>query len=58
MQTTKLIFNNKTFVFDSELLNKFLELIPEANSGKHSNISTIGLSFDFVIMMILDVALG
>ena len=34
------------------------ELIPEANSGKHSNISTIGLSFGFVIMMILDVALG
>ena len=25
MQTTKLIFNNKTFVFDSELLNKFFE---------------------------------
>lgn len=34
------------------------ELIPEANSGKHSNISTIGLSFGFEIMMILDVALG
>lgn len=25
MQTTKLIFNNKTYVFDSELLNKFFE---------------------------------
>lgn len=34
------------------------ELIPEAQSGKHSNISTIGAAAGFVIMMILDVALG
>lgn len=34
------------------------ELIPEAQSGKHSNIGTIGVAFGFVIMMILDVALG
>lgn len=34
------------------------ELIPEAQSGQHSNISTIGVAIGFVIMMILDVALG
>ncbi len=34
------------------------ELIPEAQSGEHSNISTIGVAAGFVIMMILDVALG
>ena len=34
------------------------ELIPEAQEGEHSNISTIGVAIGFVIMMILDVALG
>ena len=34
------------------------ELIPEAQEGKHSNLSTIALAFGFVLMMILDVALG
>lgn len=34
------------------------ELIPEASEGKHSNLGTIGFSLGFVIMMILDVALG
>ena len=34
------------------------ELIPEAQSGAHSNISTIGIALGFVLMMILDVALG
>ena len=34
------------------------ELIPEANEGKHSNLATIGLAIGFVIMMVLDVALG
>lgn len=34
------------------------ELIPEAQSGEHSNIATIGVAVGFVIMMILDVALG
>ena len=34
------------------------ELIPEAQSGEHSNIATIALSIGFVLMMILDVALG
>lgn len=34
------------------------ELIPEAQTGPHSNISTIGVAAGFVIMMILDVALG
>lgn len=34
------------------------ELIPEGQSGKHSNLSTIGLAVGFVIMMVLDVALG
>lgn len=34
------------------------ELIPEAQEGEHSNISTIGVAIGFVLMMILDVALG
>jgi ZIP family zinc transporter len=34
------------------------ELIPEAQTGKHSNISTVGVAVGFVLMMILDVALG
>lgn len=34
------------------------ELIPEASVGEHSNIGTIGFGLGFVIMMILDVALG
>ena len=34
------------------------ELIPESQTGEHSNIGTIGVAIGFVIMMILDVALG
>lgn len=34
------------------------ELIPESQVGEHSNICTIGVAIGFVIMMILDVALG
>ena len=34
------------------------ELIPEAHLGEHSNIGTMGVMSGFLIMMILDVALG
>ena len=34
------------------------ELIPEASSGKHSNVSTIGFAVGFVLMMVLDVVMG
>ena len=34
------------------------ELIPEMSEGEHSNIGTIAFSLGFVLMMILDVALG
>ena len=34
------------------------ELIPESQAGEHSNIGTIGVAIGFVIMMVLDVALG
>ncbi len=34
------------------------ELIPESAEGEHSNIGTIGFALGFVLMMILDVALG
>ena len=34
------------------------ELVPELQEGEHSNIGTIGVAIGFVIMMILDVALG
>lgn len=34
------------------------ELIPEASQGEHSNMGTLGVMGGFVLMMILDVALG
>jgi ZIP family zinc transporter len=34
------------------------ELIPEASSGTHSNLSTIGFALGFVLMMVLDVVMG
>ena len=34
------------------------ELIPESQIGEHSNIGTVGVALGFVIMMILDTALG
>lgn len=34
------------------------ELIPEAHLGEHSNAGTLGVMAGFVLMMILDVALG
>ncbi len=34
------------------------ELIPESQSGEHSNIATVGVAFGFALMMILDVAFG
>ncbi|WP_075718276.1 ZIP family metal transporter [Roseburia sp. 499] len=34
------------------------ELLPEASEGEHSNIGTIGFALGFLVMMILDVALG
>ena len=34
------------------------ELIPESQVGEHSNIGTIGVAAGFVLMMVLDVALG
>ena len=34
------------------------ELIPEASSGQHSNLSTIGFAIGFVLMMVLDVVIG
>ena len=34
------------------------ELIPEMSEGTHSNLGTIAFSLGFVLMMVLDVALG
>lgn len=34
------------------------ELIPESAEGEHSNAGTIGFAIGFILMMILDVALG
>ena len=34
------------------------ELIPEMSEGRHSNAATIAFAVGFVLMMVLDVALG
>lgn len=34
------------------------ELIPEASTGRHTNLSTIGFAVGFVLMMALDVVMG
>ena len=34
------------------------ELIPEASTGKHTNLSTIGFAIGFVLMMVLDVVMA
>ena len=34
------------------------ELIPESAQGEHSDMGTMGFAVGFLIMMILDVALG
>lgn len=34
------------------------ELIPEAQSGVHTNIGTVGVAVGFTLMMVLDIALG
>jgi len=34
------------------------ELIPEASQGSHSNLTTIGFTIGFVVMMILEIVLG
>ena len=34
------------------------ELIPEAHLGEHSNVGTLGVMSGFLVMMVLDVALG
>ena len=34
------------------------ELIPQTQQGRHTNIGTIGVAFGFVLIMVLDVALG
>ena len=34
------------------------ELIPESQDGEHSNVATVGVMLGFVLMMILDMALG
>ena len=34
------------------------ELIPEAQAGEQSNVGTIATAIGFVLMMVLDVALG
>ena len=34
------------------------ELIPEAHLGEHSNVGTLGVLAGFLVMMVLDVALG
>ena len=34
------------------------ELIPEASTGPHTNLTTIGFALGFVLMMVLDVVMG
>ncbi len=39
-------------------LKRTTKLIPEMSEGEHSNVGTVAFAFGFVLMMILDVALG
>lgn len=34
------------------------ELIPQTHLGEHSNLGTLGVMAGFLVMMVLDVALG
>ncbi|MBS5725632.1 MAG: ZIP family metal transporter, partial [Clostridiales bacterium] len=34
------------------------ELIPQSQADEHSNMGTVGATLGFVLMMVLDVALG
>ena len=34
------------------------ELIPESQTGEHSNVATVAAAMGFALMMVLDVALG
>ena len=34
------------------------ELLPESSAGQHSNIATVGFAVGFLLMMVLDSALG
>lgn len=34
------------------------ELIPESQGGNHTNVGTVGVAIGFILMMILDIALG
>ncbi len=47
-----------TFAAGAMLYVVVEELIPEASSGQHSNLSTIGFAIGFVLMMVLDVVMG
>lgn len=56
------VLNNVLNYSKEELIEAMIyvvveELIPESQSGEHSNIGTIGVAIGFVMMMILDVAL-
>lgn len=47
-----------TFAAGAMLFVVVEELIPEASEGEHSNCGTAGFGLGFILMMILDVALG
>ena len=47
-----------SFAAGAMLYVVFEELIPESQNGNHSNLGTIGAALGFVLMMVLDVALG
>ena len=47
-----------SFAWEAMIYVVVEELIPEAQEGEHSNLGTIGVAIGFVVMMVLDVALG
>ena len=57
-QMTPFIPYTLAFVAGAMLYVVVEELIPESAEGAHSNMGTLGFAAGFVIMMILDVALG
>ena len=55
---SEMCIRDRSFAAGAMIYVVIEELLPEASTGSHSNIATIWFSVGFLLMMILDVALG